>query len=404
MVMRKETLAKTLTGTFIALALGITASHAQRVPSTTTQLPPLNQQRDRPPPVLRVISPAPTLTFTPAMMADMSGWTKITTAPVSGSPALVRFPNNGPFAIIAVGGDGSLVVAPLNGQSGTIDQSKSTVLRSSWGNTGVACSSGSYNSSTIGLIPCHARTSGGSARSTAVIFEAPLNVFHDYPYLYRTDDGSGGTEIPSGFIYRGGLSLGQWSTFRFMRAANGVWAQVNGYDGDAAERGTMVWRLLPNTSALGSNLVCSAGGNGLGTTVCAARSANNFIRVAAGSDLPAQIALPGASGGFNGNQMTSSPEATPSASQQLSSAPAVVRHPQNRASILIRDSDGSLKRINYNANLTGPAAFGTWSDEGGYLAAGTQPSCIDDGTVPVCVIQGPDGAAYFKRLAPVVGL
>jgi hypothetical protein len=401
--MRKETLAKTLTGTFIALALGITASHAQRVPSATMQRPALNQLRDLPPPVLRVISPAPTLTFTPAMMADMSGWTKITSGPVSGSPALVRFTNNGPFAIVAVGGDGNLILAPIDGQTGTVDQSKSTVVVDGWGAGGVSCSSGGFDSATARLVSCHGRTSSGAARGISVIRDPNSGTYFPYPFLYETD-GSGGTELPSGFIFRGGLSIGTWSAFRFMKAANGVWAQAGGFQADGVKTGEVAWRLLPNTSALGSNLVCSSGSNGLETTVCAARSANNFIRVAAGPGLASQIGTPGTNGAFNGNQMASSPEATSAPAQPLTSAPAVVRLAQGRASILIRDFDGSLKRINYNSNQTGPAAFSAWSDEGGYLAIGSQPSCVDDGAVPVCVIQGPDGAAYFKRLAPAVGL
>jgi hypothetical protein len=68
---------------------------------------------------------------------------------------------------------------------------------------------------------------------------------------------------------------------------------------------------------------------------------------------------------------------------------------------VVRDFDGSLKRIVYNSATS---AWSEWSDEGGYLAEGSQPSCLPDGEVPVCVIQGLDGAGYMKRLPPAAGL
>ncbi|MCU0882679.1 MAG: hypothetical protein MUF14_08445, partial [Hyphomonadaceae bacterium] len=56
------------------------------------------------PPVLRVIAPAPVLNVSLAPGLNMSGWTRITSGPINGSPALIQFPDGGPLAVVGVGG------------------------------------------------------------------------------------------------------------------------------------------------------------------------------------------------------------------------------------------------------------------------------------------------------------
>jgi hypothetical protein len=80
--------------------------------------------------------------------------------------------------------------------------------------------------------------------------------------------------------------------------------------------------------------------------------------------------------------------------------PALTVHPSNRISVMVRGGDGRLKRITYKTD----GSWGAWEDIGGSLAPGSSPSCQPDGEVSVCVVRGPDGAGWLKRLPPATAL
>jgi hypothetical protein len=69
--------------------------------------------------------------------------------------------------------------------------------------------------------------------------------------------------------------------------------------------------------------------------------------------------------------------------------PQVVHLVSGRLAVLIRGSDGTLRRVTYQPNQ---GRWFAWADTGLTLAPGIQPSCVAVGERPLCYLPGPDGA------------
>jgi hypothetical protein len=151
---------------------------------------------------------------------------------------------------------------------------------------------------------------------------------------------------------------------------------------------TEEWARVP-VAAVGSAPNCVQAGTGI---LCAVKALGQFVRVRRANS-SAELASDAFWIGAFHNSATHT--------QALTSPPAIVAHPSGRATIAIRDADGSLLRTVFNPVGN---TFTAWTDMGGYLRSGTQPSCVADGEVAVCAIQGPDGAGYVKRFPAAAGL
>lgn len=354
-----------------------------------------------PPLLFKVFTPAPTLQYFPTAATNMAGWTKVTAGATNGNPSLLRT-LNGVF-LVGRGGDNAIYGAPVNiANPQAINPSSWQVLAGPF-DSGIACNAGEPSDwqNQIKWSRCYGLGAGGSAAEV------------EFPFAPGGNIGDG-TIRNIGGQNAGGLPMGIHFALQFPNvrtvsvvtvvADSGIWLRktaVTGFSNLNTPITETNWQKVPYQAA-GSAAACINGD--LHEIFCAYRSVNNFVRLLAlkgAPNNPAPDMLSNPASWINAN-IINSPTATPAIAQPLTSAPSIIKHPNMRYSIMIRDFDGSLKRIVYNAINK---SWGAWSDEGGYLATGSQPSCIADGAVPVCLIQGPDGAGYIKRLpAATAGL
>jgi|GEM_PF-5390577 hypothetical protein len=348
--------------------------------------------------IFKTFTPAPTLQYLPNAANNMTGWIKVTAGATNGNPTLL--PTTNGYFLIGRGGDNAIYGAPIDIQNPqTIDSTSWKVLVNSY-NSGITCNANRPNSwaNTTKWSRCYGLGPNGSA----VVTEFPSN-----------SDGSPGDNQTRNFGGQnaGGLPMGISFDLQFpnartvsvitVMADNGLWLHkmvVTAWNSANSPTIQSSWEKIPN-QVVGSAASCILVNPN--EVYCAFRSVNNFVRLLTLTGTPSNRVedLLSNTTSWNNSNILNSPPATSAANQPLTSAPSIVKHPNNRYSIMIRDFDGSLKRITYNSiNKT----WGSWIDEGGYLNAGSQPTCVADGFVPVCLIQGPDGGAYIKRLPAIV--
>lgn len=370
--------------------------------------PPIVKKKQDTPLLFHTYSPAPTLAYNPAFMANMSGWTKLTQGAVNGSPAITKTADGAMF--VGRGGDNSLYSAPINIHTPTaINPSDWQIFRQVF-SSGVTCQPiyvWSANNRTFSN-SCYGLSTNGGA------IEAKSNRITGTSYSSSEETNLGGQNA-------GGLPMGigfdvvqtrletnphPVRSIVTIMADNSLWLMVERVANIASLHSgnevatTKSWVKL-NGLVVGSAASCvDTIANGV---YCVIKSVNNFVYIVKinygtidGKEYPERMAS-----NEYWKVYKTSPPATPNLSQILTSAPAIILHPSGRLTIVVRDYDGSLKRIIYRPDNN---SWSSWSDEEGYLAQGSQPSCVSDGEVPVCVIQGPDGAAYLKRLSAASGI
>ena len=370
--------------------------------------PPIVKKKQGTPLLFHAYSPAPTIAYNPAFMANMGGWTKLTQGAVNGSPAITKTADGAVF--VGRGGDNSLYLAPVNIHTPiAINPSEWQIFRPVFA-SGVSCQPNFVWSATNRTFSnsCYGLSANGGA------IEAKSNRLTGTSYSSSEETNLGGQNA-------GGLPMGigfdvvqtrlesnphPVRSIVTIMADNSLWLMTErvidtaSLHGDSEVATTKSWIKL-NGLVVGSAASCvDTIANGV---YCAIKSVNNFVFIVKinngtidGKEYPERMAS-----NEYWKVFRTSPTATPNISQILTSAPAIILHPSGRLTIVVRDYDGSLKRIIYRPDNN---SWSSWSDEGGYLAQGSQPSCVSDGEVPVCVIQGPDGAAYLKRLSAASGI
>ena len=374
---------------------------APRPGSTAIQLPE--------PAPLRIVPfrVAPIITVDPSILADMSGWTRLTEGASKGAVALTRL---GDAAyLVAVGQDDTAYAAPVSISSLALDATAWTAI-GAVGRPGITCIS-TPSLSGMGaweLASCYALTASGGARRLR------LGTSDGQSALYGAVSelgGSNAANVPLGISFNAGkghptpqlVNANDVVSVVTVMADNGLWRlvqKVTGWNTAGMGSGYIAavmsasWERLDGLDAI-SAAACSGGND---RVFCVFSASGGRVRMvdqqaAGGSAAPGGLATNHA-----WNNAVVSPPAPGGA---VTSAPALVRHPSGRITIVVRGATGRLLRIVYtSSNRT----WSGWSEVGGFLRPQTQPSCIADGEVPVCAIQGADGAGYARRLPPAQGI
>lgn len=352
------------------------------------------------PAALSAIYPAQTLNYSPSLMANMSGWVKVTDASIKGSPAL-SWAGGGPAQIIVVGGNNTVYLA-------YIDLKNPAPLGNVWTtipkkiDNGISCENIPALATTLNYVKwtnCFSLGASGNVVNLSIAKQGPSAALQNVSLSSWGGQNADGLPLGISFpvnlnINAGGNRIDSivtvvadynlWKITKVLKNVQPTGGEPNVfYDYNISK--------IPNVF-VGSAAACT--NEQSGGIACVARSVNNFVRL---------LRVPQSNGTAptilandeTWKNFVNSPQATSAAAQELTSAPAIVSHPSGKLSIFIRDNDGSLKHIDYN---TSNNTWGNWVDEGGYLAQGSQPSCLADGEASVCAIQGADGAPYIKRL------
>lgn len=380
---------------------------APRPGSTTIQLPEPAQLQITP---FRVM---PFITIDPSLLANMSGWTRVTEGASKGSVAVVRLGESAYF--VAVGQDDQAYAAPMSITALSLDTTAWRAL-SSVGRPGITCNASPRSAASPGwgnrdLVACFGLTASGGARKLVVgRFSGQSTLYGSFEEL----GGSNAGNLPLGieFVAAKGFPTPVGSTggsendvvsITTVIADNGLWRRVEtvtGWTAGGLGAGSYVPTLATSWQRIDGLDATSAAAclGDTGRVFCAFSASGGRVRMI-DRVAPSGSSAPGV---LTTNTAWSNAIVSPAApGGAVTSAPAIARHPSGRITVVVRGANGRLLRTVYTP--TGQS-WSAWTDMGGFLRPDTQPSCIADGEVPVCVIQGADGGGYARRLPAAQGV
>ncbi len=383
-------------GLFVLAAQPVAAfeTRPQTAGARTAQKPVVKVRAQKPwqmPPLILVKKP---LVYYNAgfFSGDMTGWTPITNGASKGGASMIQTANGS--YIITRGGDNGIYIAPFDpGQPAVIDSSAWTLLNE--GATSepscVYVPTKDYEKSGY-LMSGISRCGFLGATGNALVSETYWNIdgmengFWDE--LYGENGGAAPTIIsgpveayvgPGAFLTQYGVVVWDGATGLFQES---VAYQSKGFGGNRT-KDWVDWTKKPDaiTSPPGCVIV------GPAYSVCAVATDDNRVHII-------EFGAPG-------EPITWLSAVSDVMPDGLSGKPALVRLKSGRVAIVMRTKKGTLAQALYDYS---DGFTGGWKNEGGFVIAGSTPTCLARNEQPVCVIQGNGGKLYAKALAAPSGL